>query len=792
MAQAPDEHALTELPGPRVDPEERAQPMRSFAPELLQDWHIRCGILLLAVGVFFPGLGSFGLWDPWEVHYGAVGWGFMERGDWISPWWGSYWTAPGESMEGSYFFSKPVLLLWMMGIGMEWFGYGPFGIRFGVATLATLAVVSVYLMGSRVFSRRVGVLMSFTLVTSPFFAMLGRQAQTEIPFVAPMTIALSFFLMGAFGKDRNQRADKLTWTLFAAFIALVTVPQLHTITVGQMTWKAHLHPVEAFFCYGPTQLGIYALGLGGVALSLVLSKQQTRGQVYLLTFYAFVGLATMGKGILGFALPGAIIFLYLLVSREWRMLARLEIPRGVVLTLCVGMPWYGAMLARHGGIGGAWWQRFIVHDHFKRLASGVHQTDTGSFEHFIRWLGYGLFPWGSFVPAIIARAVGGDAGGQRDDKDRARLFLFLWFATAFTLFTLSSTKFHHYIFPAVPAIALLAALFLDDMLEQRVDNATFAPLYIAGFALLVLVGFDLMTEPQHLKNMFTYKYDRRWDHATWDPGISLALRVFVVWAIAGYFLLSCPRRGLLTRVGLGVIGAQALVTVLWALNVYMPAISSTWSQQGLWDTYYALCTPIDPPPGAHPQKYDRYCEESAIAYKLNWRGETYYTMNEVLPIRDDEEWDYFVEMNDGRCFYGIMEQSRVASFRNAVPAEQRDTVQEVPIINPDGSTEQERAAIVAERHARAAEEEGDDDPYRGWTFWERVLEPGYLGDDNIKFALVRVGCEGPLPGEEAEVPDADEDAETDEPGEDGPDDEGPSGDGEGSGSGEATPQGRNE
>ena len=157
-----------------------------------------------------------------------------------------------------------------------------------------------------------------------------------------------------------------------------------------------------------------------------------------------------------------------------------------------------------------------------------------------------------------------------------------------------------------------------------------------------------------------------------------------------------------------MIGAQALVTVLWALNVYMPAISSTWSQQGLWDTYYALCTPIEPPPGAHPQKYDRYCEESAIAYKLNWRGETYYTMNEVLPIRDDEEWDYFVEMNDGRCFYGIMEQSRVASFRNAVPAEQRTPSRRCRSSTP--TTPLQSAAIVAERHARAAEEGGQPLP----------------------------------------------------------------------------------
>lgn len=719
----------TALPGPRLADGQPTGSAPWHTPSRFDDVWLRFAVAMAACLVLFPGIGSFGLWDPWEVHYGAVGWGFMERGDWISPWWGSYWTAPGKSMEGEWFFSKPVLLLWMMGVGMEVFGFNATGIRFGVTLIAAMGVFSVYLMGSRVWSRRVGVLMALCLLTSPFYAMLGRQAQTDMPFVGPMTIALSFFVMGAFGKDRNERAPRALWLMFWGFVAAIVLPQLHTITVGQLEWRTDVTTVEALVCYGPVQLGFYLLLFAIVALSTWRSPNKTRGQVYLYVFYVFIGLATMGKGILGFALPGAIIFVYLLVSREWRMLARLEIPRGALITLIVGMPWYAAVMARHGGVGGPWWNRFIIHDHFKRLASGVHQTDTGSFEHFIKWLGYGLFPWGSFVPAIIARALSGDAGSQRTDEDRARLFLFLWFAIAFTLFTLSSTKFHHYIFPAVPALALLAALFLDDVLEGAIPWASYWPLYLAAGSLFLVVGFDLMTEPQHLKNMFTYKYDRRWDHDTWDAGLTLGLTLLVGLGAIGMLLLARPKNRIVAHLGVGVLGLQGVLFVLWALNVYMPAISSTWSQHGLWETYYHYCTRTTPPPGAHRLKQDRYCEDSAIAYKLNWRGETYFTMNEVLPIRDDEEWDHFIEINDGRCFFAIMEQSRVGSYRNALPADQRDGVQEVPIVNPDGTSEAERAAYLAEREEN------------GWTFWERLLQPGYQGDDNIKFALVAANCE---------------------------------------------------
>jgi hypothetical protein len=57
--------------------------MPMFDREVWKDWHLRLGVILLSILVFFPGLGDFGLWDPWEVHYGEVGRSMVERGDWI-------------------------------------------------------------------------------------------------------------------------------------------------------------------------------------------------------------------------------------------------------------------------------------------------------------------------------------------------------------------------------------------------------------------------------------------------------------------------------------------------------------------------------------------------------------------------------------------------------------------------------------------------------------------------------------------------------------------------------------
>lgn len=675
------------LPGPWMPPEQRGGSMPTVDRAILNDWIIRVALLALAALVFFPGLGAFGLWDPWEVHYGEVGRQMLERGDWISPWWGSHWRAPDKTPEGELFFSKPVLLLWMMGIGTQIFGFSDLAIRAGTAVIALLGVCAAYMAGSRVFNQRTGVLMAVVLLTSPFYTMLGRQAQTDMPYVGLMTIAICFFLMGVFGKDRNRRVDRLTVGIFTTFILAVVLPQLHTITVGQLRWRAVAADLpwnvaigryaESLICYGPVQLAIYLTLMGVFFWTALRHPQSTRGQVYLYLFYAFVGLATMAKGLLGFALPGAIILVYLLVTREWGLLKRVELVRGVMIALFVGMPWYGAVMARHGGIGGPFWQRFIIHDHFKRLATGVHQIDTGSFEHFIRWLGYGLFPWGSFVPAILARAMSGDATGSRSDEERARTFLFIWFVIAFALFTLSSTKFHHYIFPCVPPLAFLSALILEDLLAGRFTRSAWWPLFVGALSLLALVGFDLVSDPQHLKNLFTYRYDRLWNAEEWNPGFQLVLTALLAVATVGVLLLADPTRRRRVQAGVAVLALQGCGMAVWVLNVYMPTISPSWSQGPLWDTYYKLCTQIEPPPGTHEIKRGRYCEESAISYKLNWRGETYYTQNEILPVRDDAEWRYFLEQNGDRCFYAIMERGRLNAFRNALPAPQRPSAEEV-------------------------------------------------------------------------------------------------------------------
>src|ERR1700737_2895305 len=79
---------------------------------------IALALLFFFAVLYVPFAGNYGLWDPWETHYGEVARQMVERNDWISLWW------PGSPDDRATFWSKPVLTFWLMALSMKVFGLG--------------------------------------------------------------------------------------------------------------------------------------------------------------------------------------------------------------------------------------------------------------------------------------------------------------------------------------------------------------------------------------------------------------------------------------------------------------------------------------------------------------------------------------------------------------------------------------------------------------------------------------------------------------------------------------------
>src|SRR5205814_1378367 len=170
-------------------------------------------------------------------------------------------------------------------------------------------------------------------------------------------------------------------------------------------------------------------------LMIVLFEDEPR-EGWAAAFFCLVGFATLSKGLLGFALPGAVALLHCIVTGEWHRLRRLHLGMGALIVLGICAPWYGTLFAFDGrdDEGKTFFERFILHDHFKRLALGVHTTTPGgSFTYFIEQIGYDCFPWVFAFPGaatVLARM----RLRPQTPRERALLFLLFWLLIGFAVF----------------------------------------------------------------------------------------------------------------------------------------------------------------------------------------------------------------------------------------------------------------------------------------------------------------------------------------------------------------------
>jgi 4-amino-4-deoxy-L-arabinose transferase-like glycosyltransferase len=489
----------------------------AFALALLLPAALRRPSLLVftvASLVMLPMLGAYGLYDPWETHYGEVAREILSRDDWISLWWA----------HEEWFFSKPIFIFWIEALSMGAMGvdfhphahplHPEWAVRFPIYLLSVTALLCIYHLVKRTHGQRTAAITALVVCTLPHFFMLSHQSITDMPFVSTMTMAMTMLGLAVVHRPEHQvRRYQLgpfvvsVQTLVALAITMVVLPQILylvsrncTLVEGGFAWHhdrflfgsagnagnpghpeaREMTPVFDGIAAQPIVQGLlYAAGLGAV-LTWVRRDRSARG-LAIFAFYFFCALSFMAKGIPGFAIPGLVAMLFLIGSRRWTLLTEghLRVGAGILTVLIVGAPWYVAMYIRHGT---AFTDRLLVHDHLNRLTAGVH-GDNASVEYFLEQLGYGLFPWIALAPLAVGFWIA--AASQRAKKDASSeshesapaitdaleatatrdllMVVGLWGTAAFVLFSAMTTKFHHYIFPAVPAAGILFGLAFAPM-----------------------------------------------------------------------------------------------------------------------------------------------------------------------------------------------------------------------------------------------------------------------------------------------------------------------------------------
>ncbi|MEL6364544.1 MAG: glycosyltransferase family 39 protein [Pseudomonadota bacterium] len=202
-----------------------------------------------------------------------------------------------------------------------------------------------------------------------------------------------------------------------------------------------------------------------------------------LLFWAASGAAIMVKGPIITMVSSATILVYGLWTRDWGVVKRLKPLLGLLVAAAVGLPWIVLITLQTNG---AFIEEAVGH----ALLGKVAESD----DSHAGPLGYHtmLLPV-TFFPGVLLLGLATGAAWLKRAQP-AGIFLIAWAAPTWLIFEFVATKLPHYVIPAFPAIAILAALGLKDA-PAVLEKAFARWAHRAAAALYTLVALLLGAVP---------------------------------------------------------------------------------------------------------------------------------------------------------------------------------------------------------------------------------------------------------------------------------------------------------
>ncbi|WP_330215603.1 ArnT family glycosyltransferase [Pseudomonas sp. AM8] len=183
-------------------------------------------------------------------------------------------------------------------------------------------------------------------------------------------------------------------------------------------------------------------------------------------FTAGMVIATLSKGVLGLAMPGIVIFVYLastsLMDKRLRLADWLKPALFTLLALVPLMIWLCFLFQRGGmqAVGEVLWTNSVGRFSGSFVEAGHYEP----FYYYIAKLPEAFLPWNILVYLGLWHFR------KSLVRNRYRLFFSIWLVAQFTLLTLASSKRTVYLMALTPAAAVLAAEYARVLLEWLKDH----------------------------------------------------------------------------------------------------------------------------------------------------------------------------------------------------------------------------------------------------------------------------------------------------------------------------------
>jgi 4-amino-4-deoxy-L-arabinose transferase-like glycosyltransferase len=232
---------------------------------------------------------------------------------------------------------------------------------------------------------------------------------------------------------------------------------------------------------------LFAALIGGALASWYLWYRSDR-ELARAAAYLSIAFAVLAKGPAGAALPGLVIFCFVVFERDLRALFRFLSWPWILTVLAIDVGWYFAAYQK----GGAdFWHKQIIHENVHRFfGAGAFQTQKNHFAPVV-WLMTQLFPWSVVLISAPFRCF----RGQRQDSFGH--FLHAWWLTIFAFFLFAAGHRAVYLLPIYPAVVLLAARELAAFLDARQgvlgNPRLWVKRWVASAAVIAVIDFSLGT-----------------------------------------------------------------------------------------------------------------------------------------------------------------------------------------------------------------------------------------------------------------------------------------------------------
>jgi 4-amino-4-deoxy-L-arabinose transferase-like glycosyltransferase len=511
-------------------------------------------LAMFAIGMYLPNLGSYAFWDPWEAHYAQVAKEMGDHGSWMDTWY------RGQNR----FWSKPILPFWLMRASFSLFGIsGPgdpwthFAGRLPIVLLAVMGILLTYGWVSQLYNRRTGLYSALILATCPMYALLAHQIMFDMPFVSFCAPAVGYYILARSpqGKPRHLFAFYILtgFAFLSKWLLAFFIPAGILFAYLVIRWDVGIFRRIGWKYW----LAAFGFLVGCSIYFFATVKDVAFGSLLTLSVFALILVFLMGRD--------AAVEMGVSWKIHWSAF-------GVLLAII--LPWHIFMIASHG------WpfiKEVVVYHHFDRAAGTIGKPE-GTFDVYIKQLAFATFPWFCLLPAAFLRLLRWNAS-DLEGQGRRNLWLFLAAAVPWAAFSMFQTKFHHYIFPVVPFLAVCAGVFLARAWSED-DRARMRLVIVLALPLAAIVLADILRDYKWFVYLFNYYH-------SWP--LPRQLNPYPIFAvIGGAWILVLIWLFFRRKIGtptFGIMLAIAASLTVFLTAWILPRVTRTFTQESMYRAY---------------------------------------------------------------------------------------------------------------------------------------------------------------------------------------------------------------